>query len=405
MNLSDKELRELAPATRSIHCGEGVDAETKAIRRPLVLANSYKLPDSLEHLSEAFDWERPRNFNYPRWGHPNARYLEERLAGLEGGEDCAVFASGVAAASALFFTFLSAQDHLVCSRICYVGVHGLLCDHLAKRYGVQVSLVDTSDVDEVRRALRPGTRMVHVETPANPTTFISDIQAVAAVARQAGAIVSVDSTFSGMVTQAPLRLGADLVLHSLTKYINGHGDGLGGAIIGRKDLIRKIREAAGIYLGATISPFNAWLIMRSTETLTLRMQKHGENALEIARFLESHPKVKFVRYPGLPSHPQHEVARRQMRGFSGMINFALRSGKREYFKFLEKLKIITHAVCLGHAESLIQFYPQEGNHQELGVLNYPEDIGEGFLRLSVGLEDAADLIADLTRALDSISTG
>jgi len=403
MNLPMEEIRRLGLATRSIHCGEGIDAETNAVRRPIVLANSFKLNDSAERLAESFDWDNTHKFNYPRSRHPNGRYLEERLAGMEAGEDCVVFASGVAAVGGAFFTLLGAGDHVISSRVCYIGIHGLLVEHLAKRYGVEVSLVNTTNPDEVKAALRPNTKLIHVETPANPTTYVSDIEAIAGIAKRAGAPLSVDSTFSGLVTQKPLSLGADLVMHSLTKYVNGHGDGLGGAVIGRKDLIRQIRDAASIHLGATISPFNAWLIMRSTETLTLRMQKHCENALAVARFLESHPRVKFARYPGLESHPQHATARKQMRGFGGMINFGLHAGRMEYFRFLQNLRLITHAVCLGHAESLIQFYPQEADHPELAVLNYPEDIGPEFLRLSVGLEDAEDLIADLKRALDALS--
>jgi len=191
-------------------------------------------------------------------------------------------------------------------------------------------------------------------------------------------------------------------MHSLTKYVNGHGDSLGGAVIGRKDLISQIRLAAGVHLGATISPFTAWLLMRSAATLPLRMKQHCENALTLARFLEAHPKVKFVRYPGLESHPQHQLAKLQMSGFGGMINFALHGSSTECFKFIANIKVITHAVCLGHAESLIQYYPQQGDHPELGVLNYPEDIGEGFLRFSVGLEDVEDLIADLRQALGAV---
>lgn len=402
MNLPFEKTRELGDATRAIHCGEGVDAETKAIRRPIVMANSFELNDTSETLPESFDWNNPNAFNYPRSRHPNARYLEERLAGMEGGEDCVVSASGVAAISGAFFTLLSAGDHLISSRICYIGIHGFLVEHFAKRFGVELTLVDTTNPDEVRAALRPNTKLIHVETPSNPTTLVSDIAAIAAIAKQAGAIFTVDSTFSGLVMQKPLDLGADLVMHSLTKYINGHGDSLGGAVIGRKDLISQIRLTASVHLGATISPFTAWLIMRSAATLPLRMKQHGENAMALARFLEAHPKVKFVRYPGLESHPQHAVALKQMNGYGGMINFALKAGRDGYFPFLGALRVITHAVCLGHAESLVQFYPQEGNHPELGVLNYPEDIGEGFVRFSVGLEDVRDLIADLTQALAGV---
>jgi len=400
MKLPEDKLRRAGLATRSIHCGEGVDAETRAIRRPITMANSFKLNDRSETLAESFDWNDSHAFNYPRSRHPNGRYLEERLAGMEGGEDAVVFASGVAAVAGMLFALLDAGDHVVSSRVCYIGVHGLLVDHLAKRYGFQVTLVDTTDPAAVRAAVRPNTKLIHVETPANPTTFVTDIAAMAGIARGCGALLSVDSTFSGLVTQKPLALGADLVVHSLTKYINGHGDGLGGAVIGRADLIRRMQEVAGVHLGATISPFNAWLIMRSTETLTLRMRQHCASAQVVAEFLESHPKVKAIRYPGLASHPQHAIARGQMTGFSGMINFSLAGDQADYFRFLEKLNIITHAVCLGHAESLIQFYPQLGDHPELGVLNYPENIGEGFLRFSVGLEDTEDLIADLKQAME-----
>ncbi len=399
MNLPFEETRKLGEATRAIHCGEGVDSETKAIRRPIVMANSFELNDSAETLAESFDWNDPNAFNYPRSRHPNARYLEERLAGIEGGEDCVVSSSGVAAISGAFFTLLSAGDHMISSRICYIGIHGFLVEHLSKRFGVELTLVDTTDPESVRAAIRPNTKLIHVETPSNPTTLCSDIAAIAGMAKSIGAVFTVDSTFSGMVMQNPIALGADLVMHSLTKYVNGHGDSLGGAVIGRKDLITQIRLAAGVHLGATISPFTAWLLMRSTTTLPMRMKRHCENALVLARFLEGHPAVKFVRYPGLESHPQHDIARKQMTGFGGMINFALTGGKEAYFPFLGALKIITHAVCLGHTESLVQYYPQQGNNPELGVLNYPEDIGEGFVRFSVGLEDVEDLIADLTQAL------
>jgi methionine-gamma-lyase len=399
MNLSFEETLKLAPTTRAIHCGEGVDSETKAIRRPIVMANSFELNDTSETLPESFDWNDPNAFNYPRSRHPNARYLEERLAGMEGGEDCVVSSSGVAAIAGAFFTLLSAGDHMISSRICYIGIHGFLVDHLSKRFGVELTLVDTTNPEEVQAAVRPNTKLIHVETPSNPNTLVSDIAAIAAIAKSIGAIFTVDSTFSGMVLQNPISLGADLVMHSLTKYVNGHGDSLGGAVIGRKDLISQIRLAAGVHLGATISPFTAWLLMRSAATLPLRMQQHCANALVLARFLEAHPKVKFVRYPGLESHPQHQLAKQQMTGFGGMINFALHGSQTECFNFIANIKVITHAVCLGHAESLIQYYPQQGDHPELGVLNYPEDIGEGFLRFSVGLEDVNDLIADLQQAL------
>jgi len=402
MKKKDAMMRDYHITTRAVHAGSDVDKETRALRRPITLGNSFRLYDNIKELPISFAWNNTHQFNYPRSRHPNGRYLEERLASMEGGEDCVVFATGVAAITGALFTFLSAGDHLICSRICYIGVHEFLNDHFAKRYGVELSFVDTTRPDEVRKAIRPNTKMIHIETPGNPTTLISDIRAIAKVAGHAGILLSVDSTHSGLITQAPLKLGADLVMHSLSKYINGHGDGLGGAVIGRKDLITQIRDAASIHLGAAISPFNAWLLMRSMETLPLRMTRHCENALKVARFLESHPKVAFVRYPGLKSHPQHAIAKKQMTGFGGMLNLGLNAGTAAYFKLLERLTIITHAVSLGHTESLIMFYPYGGNHPELGVLNYPEDLGSCFLRMSVGLEDADDLIADLKQALKAV---
>ena len=237
MAMTEEEKRRLKLASRCIHAGKEVDKETQAIRRPIVLANSFKLADDLQSLPESFDWDNSHKYNYPRWRHPNGRYLEERLAAMEGGEDCVVFATGVAAITGTFFTFLSAGDHIVSSRICYIGIHEFLTDHLSKRYGVEVTLVDTADLEQVAKAVKPNTKIIHVETPANPTTRISDIEAIAKIAKQAGALMTVDSTFSGLVTQCPLEVGADLVMHSLSKYINGHGDGLGGAVIGRKDLL------------------------------------------------------------------------------------------------------------------------------------------------------------------------
>lgn len=404
MSMTEEEKRKLGLNTRCIHAGREVDPETRALKRPLVPGNSFQLGDSMEELAVCFDNDLPHSFNYPRTRHPNGRYLEERLASLEGGEDCQVFATGVAAIAGTFFALLSAGDHIISSRLCYVGIHGFLEEHFGKRFGVKVTLVDTTDPEAIRKAVTPETKIIHIETPANPTTHITDIAAVAEIARQAGVLFTVDSTFSGLVTQRPIEFGADLVMHSLTKYINGHGDGLGGAVIGRKDLIRQIQDIAGVHLGGTISPFNAWLLSRSIETLPLRMQKHGDNAMMVAQFLESHPKVKFVRYPGLKSHPQHELAKKQMSNFSGMINFALKvDDPAKHFDFLKSMKVISHAVCLGHTESLIQYYPQLGDHPELGVLNYPEDIGEGFLRFSVGIEDADDIIMDLKQALDAVN--
>ena len=393
--------------TLCVHAGEGIDGDTGAIRRPIHMANSYALPHDLEELIHALSTELTDKFNYTREHSATPRHLEERLAALEGGEDCLVAASGVGAIAATFFAFLSAGDHIVGSEVCYTATQKLLSVHLP-RYGVKTSPVDTSDLSAVRKAIRSDTKMVYVETPGNPIAVISDIAAISSMAHSVGALCVVDSTWSGLVTQRPLELGADLVIHSATKYINGHGDALGGAVIGPSKLLSEIRERGIVHLGACISPFNAWLILRGSVTLPLRMKKHSENAMEVARFLEAHPKVNSVRYPGLESHPEHSIARKQMNGYSGMLTFNLRADVMQHFEFLKKLRLITYAVSLGHDQSLIYYLPTSFFFGDMVQMNdaqkerYTAIMGEGIFRLSVGIEDSSDIIEDLRRALDEV---
>jgi cystathionine beta-lyase/cystathionine gamma-synthase len=312
------------------------------------------------------------------------------------------------AVSATLFTLLGAGDHIIASEICYTGTQKLIGAHLP-RFGVQVSMVDTTSLDAVEEAIRPETKVVFVETPGNPLVSISDIQAIAEIAHRAGATMVVDSTWSGLLTQCPLRLGADVVIHSATKYINGHGDALGGAVMGRKSFLAEVRESGVVHLGVCISPFNAWLIMRGIVTLPLRMKQHSENALHIARFLEEHEKVTRVTYPGLPSHPQHAVATKQMSDYSGMMNFSVDCDLMTNFELIRKLEIITHAVSLGHDQSLILYVPTAFFFEDMVVFDdrqkerYSTLMGEGIFRFSVGIEHCDDLIEDLARALDSIS--
>ena len=392
--------------TCCVHAGEGVDAETRAIRRPIHMANSYELPTDVGELIKVFSWEHLDKFHYTREHSATPRHLEERLAALEGSEDCVVTASGMGAVSAALFTLLGSGDHLVAAEVCYTGTQKLVSFHLP-RFGVDVSLVDTTDLEEVQEAIRPDTRVVYVETPGNPLASISDIRAISELAHAVGATLVVDSTWSGLVTQSPLALGADVVIHSATKYINGHGDALGGAILGSRRFLADVREYGVVHLGACISPFNAWLIMRGIVTLPMRMRRHSENALEVARFLESHERVAQVRYPGLASHPQHEVARKQMRDFSGMMTFSLDCELLENFEFLKRLELITHAVSLGHDQSLIFYLPTFFFFKDMvelperKMLKYWNLMGDGVFRFSVGIEDADDLVADLAQALDS----
>ena len=394
--------------TLCVHAGEGIDTDTKAIRRPIHMANSYEYPTDLTELLETLSWEHLDKFQYTREHSPTPRHLEERLAILEGGEDCIVSASGMGAIAATFFTLLNSGDHIVASEVSYTGTQKLLGFHLP-RFGIDVSLVDTTNLQEVSNAIKKDTKVVYVETPGNPVVAISDIEKISEMAHAVGATMIVDSTWSGMLNQRPLSLGADMVVHSATKYINGHGDALGGALIGPQKVLADIREYGIVHLGACISPFNAWLILRGSVTLPMRMEKHSQNALAVASFLESHPKVKSVTYPGLKSHPGYKVAKKQMKASSGMLNFNLKADMMAHFDFLKELQLITHAVSLGHDQSLMVYIPTEFFFEDMVIFNdaqkekYAELMGEGIFRFSVGIENSADIIADLRQALDKVS--
>jgi methionine-gamma-lyase len=376
--------------TKCVHAGNDIDKETGAIRRPITMANSYRLPEDASTL----DWSGTDELIYTRTTSANQIYLQEKLASLEGGEDCVVLATGVAALSGMFFTFLKQDSHIICTNVSYVAVYRLLNEYFPDKYGIEVSLVDTTNLDEIKKALRPNTAIIHIETPGNPTTRVSDIAEIAKIAKSVGALLTVDSTFASPFLQQPLSLGADLVIHSLTKYINGHGDAMGGAVIGRKELIDKIKRQAMVNIGGAISPFNAWLIMRGAVTLPLRMKQHSETALKVAEFLEAHPSVEFVAYPGLKSHPQHEIAKKQMTMFSGVLSFGLKADVDTHNKFINSLELIISAVSIGHDESLIVYTGpnDERNHF------YPEEFRNGHIRFSVGLESAEDIIDDLKQA-------
>ncbi|WP_378953650.1 trans-sulfuration enzyme family protein [Pelosinus sp. sgz500959] len=378
--------------TQCIHTGNGIDKETGAIRRPLTMANSYRLPED----SSTLDWSDPNQLVYTRNTSANQTYLQEKLAALEGGEDCVVLSTGVAALAGVFFTFLDKDSHIICSNVSYVAVYRLLNEYFPDKYGVETTLIDTGNLDDIKKALRPNTKIIHIETPGNPTTRISDIAEIGKIAQSIGALLTVDSTFASPFLQKPLELGADLIIHSLTKYINGHGDAMGGAVIGRKELIDQIKRQAMVNLGGAISPFNAWLIMRGVVTLPLRMKQHSESAMKVAQFLEGHPSVDFVAYPGLESHPQHEIAKKQMSMYSGVLSFGLKGDVDTHNQFVNSLELIVPAVSIGHDESLIVYTGpnDERNHF------YPDEFKNGHLRFSIGLEEADDIIADLKQALE-----
>lgn len=385
--------RELGIRTRAVHVGNDVDKDSGAIKRPLNMANSYELP----YDPSVLNWSDAGANLYTRNGGTNQRFLQERIASLEGGEDCVVLASGVAALSGLFFATLNKGDHVVFSDVTYIAVYRLLNELFNRKYGVETTMVDSSNPEKVEAAMRPNTKLIHIETPGNPTLKISDIRRIADIAHRHGAKLSVDNTFASPYNQRPIELGADYCVESLTKYINGHGDAMGGAIIGRKEDLDIIRAQSQVNLGGVISPFNAWMIMRGSVTLPLRMRAHNENAMEIARHLKSLPCVSFVSYPGLEDDPGYEVAKTQMSGFGGMMSFGLKAGHDKCNEFVSHLKIITSAVSLGHDESLIVFLGEDDERMHL----YDKRFHNGFFRFSVGIEDAEDIISDIDQALRS----
>ncbi|NJA87646.1 aminotransferase class I/II-fold pyridoxal phosphate-dependent enzyme [Rhodocyclus tenuis] len=390
-------------ATLAVHAGETPDKITGASSPNLVMSSTYVTDPDVSFSAEDFGENTP--YIYTRWGNPTITQLEQKLAELEGAEAAIAFASGMAASTGLLLQFLKPGDHLVMSDVSYAGVAEFAKDYLPAR-GIEVSRVDLSQPENLRQALRPTTRLVYAETPANPILKLTDIAAVAAIAHAAGARLIVDSTFATPVATRPLELGADFVVHSLTKYIGGHGDAIGGAVLGKVADLAVLRKEVGIHLGGIISPFNAWLIMRGLATLPLRMRAHEENALSVARWLEDHPRVARVIYPGLASHPQAELARRQMKNFSGMISFQVKgAGEILARTFAERLEVIHYAVSLGHHRSLIFYLATQDMLRTSFTLTsaqeatYREFAGDGIFRFSVGLEDAADLIRDLEVAL------
>jgi methionine-gamma-lyase len=390
------------PQTIAIHAGESPEKQNQASAPNICMSSTFVVDAPISFSAKNIEADTP--MIYTRWGNPTIAQLEAKLAALENAESCVAFGSGMAAASAILLSLLSHGDHVVMSNTNYPGTAEVARDTLP-RFGIEATTVDTSVLDDVRAAVQPNTRMIWTETPSNPLLRIADIAGLAEMAHQNGAILVVDATFATPVATTPLDLGADLVMHSLTKYIGGHGDALGGSVAGRRELTAPLRGEGLIHYGGIISPFNAWLIMRGMATLPLRMRAHQENALKVAEYLETHPRVVRVLYPGLPTHPQHELARRQMKNFSGMISFVTEQPHADAARMMKELEVIHYAVSLGHHRSLIYLMETRdliGSSYRLDgdeLRKYEDIAGEGLFRLSVGLEDADDLIADLGRVL------
>ncbi len=388
-------LKKSGFSTRAIHAGERPE-ETGAVVTPIYQTAPFKFKSATHAASVMAGKEK--GYVYSRGLNPTTEVLEEKMADIEGGEAALAQATGMAAISAAVFTSVKGGDHIIADEVIYGSTYDLFVD--LKKFGVDVSFIDTSDIGNVEAAFRPKTKLVFFETPANPTMKLTDIKAVCDIAHENGATVMVDNTFMTPYFQQPLSLGADVVLHSATKYLNGHGDTLGGVIVGTSDFIKQARHTAK-NMGGAMSPFSAWLIIRGIKTLPVRMDRHNENAMAVAKYLKEHEKVGKVDYPGLTDFPQYDLARKQMSGAGGMIAFLLKDAN-DVPLFLNALELCTLAVSLGETGTLVQ-HPATMTH---AVVPREKRIKYGIVdelvRLSVGIEDVDDVIGDLGQALDSV---
>ena len=388
--------------TKAIHAGNVKDAQYGALTTPIFQTSTFVF-DSCEQGGRRFAGEEA-GYIYTRLGNPTTSVLEAKVAALEGGEACVATASGMGAISSCLWTIAAAGKHILADATLY-GCTFALLNHGMTRYGVEVDFIDTSDLEAVRAHLKPNTCAVYLETPANPNLKITDIAAVAKVAHTYNKDIKVvcDNTFASPALQNPLRLGADVVVHSATKYLNGHGDVIAGFVVGSAEFCSEVRMfGLKDMTGAVMDPFCSFLILRGLKTLEIRMQKHCANAKAIAEFLDSHPMVEKVYYPGLKSHEGHDIAARQMADFGGMMSLEVKGGRAAGAKLVNSLHLVTVAVSLGDAETLIE-HPASMTHS-----TYTEEelaasgIAAGLIRLSAGLENAEDIIADLKQALDQL---
>ncbi len=385
--MTDKKTRDgWGFATRAVHVGQGPDPATGAVVQPIHLATTFAQQGVGKH----------QGFEYSRSGNPTRSALEENLAALEDAKHCLAFASGLGAESTLML-LLKPGDHVVYMEDVYGGTFRLF-DKVMKRFGLTFTAVDATDLDAVEKAITPSTRLVWLESPTNPLLRVVDIDAVSEVAHSHGAMVCVDNTFATPYLQQPLHLGADAVVHSATKYIGGHSDVVGGAIMTSDDELEKRLRFHQNAIGAVPSPFDCWLLLRGVKTLSLRVERQSENAMAVATALESNRAVQRVHYPGLESHAGRAVARRQMRLFGGMVSFEVKD-EPAAFRVLEKLEIFALAESLGAVESLAE-HPARMTHASIPESERKRSgVGDGLIRLSIGVEDAADLVADLEHAL------
>ena len=384
--------------TKCVH--SGIDEnEFGAVVPPIYQTSTFKF-ESAQHGASLFAGER-RGYIYTRMANPTVEAMENAIAGLEGGYKALGCGSGMAAIHTVFASLTSAGDHILCSAAVY-GPTTTLLNTVMNKFGVESTFVDTSNIEAVKKAVRPNTKVLYIETPGNPTLAITDIHAMAEIAHNNNAVLVVDNTFMSPALQKPFEFGADVVLHSLTKFLNGHADVVGGIVIVKDDQAYKSFRKVLNQIGGVIDPFNSFLVHRGIKTLALRMKKHSENAMIVAEYLEKHSQIKSVSYPGLKSHPQFEIGQKQHKGPGGMITFELEGGFEAGQVLMNSVKLCQLAVSLGGVESLIQ-HPASMTHYSMGKeARLAGGITEGLVRLSVGIENVNDIIADLEKGLEKV---
>ena len=385
--------------SRLIHAG-AIDEPFGSATVPIYQSSTFAFK-SAEHGAACFAGEDD-GYIYTRIGNPTITALEENIASLEGGYGGIATSSGMGAATSIYMALLNQGDHILSTDAVYGPSRSIIENHFS-RFGVESSYVDSTDIEELKKHLRPNTKILYIETPANPTMGITDLEACATLARENDLVMVVDNTFCSPFLQNPLEYGADVVFHSVTKFINGHADVVGGVIVtATEELYKKLRHTM-VITGCNMDPHQAWLVIRGVKTLSLRIKRSQASAMKIARYLESNPQVAWIKYPGLPSHPQYELAGRQMRGFGSMISFGLKGGYEAGKMLMDHLKLATLAVSLGGVETLVQ-HPASMTHAGVSPENKAKaGITDDLVRYSVGIEDVDDLIADLKQAFKSMA--
>ncbi|MGM0470718.1 MAG: O-acetylhomoserine aminocarboxypropyltransferase/cysteine synthase family protein [Bacillota bacterium] len=398
--MSNQQNDNLGFETLSLHAGYDPDPTTGSRAVPIYQTTSYEFDDA-DHAASLFALEEEGNI-YTRIGNPTNAVFEQRVAALEGGEAGLALSSGMAAINLTVLTLLEAGDEIISSRSIYGGSYHLFSETLPK-YGIETNFVAPDDLDEWEAAINENTKMVYLESPGNPLLDIVDIQAVSKLAHQHDLTVVVDNTFNTPYLLKPLDLGADVVIHSATKYIGGHGNSIGGIVISNEDLIFEMRTEGYRDTGPALSPMNSWLFIQGLETLSLRMERHCENAQQVAEWLEEHPQVNWVRYPGLESHPHHELATKQhSKGFGGMVCFGIEGGFEAGKDLINNVELCTLLANVGDTRSLI-IHPASTTHEQLSEEELEEvGITEDLIRISVGIENVEDIIADLEQAFDQV---